>query len=60
MSSIESFNTNLPSMHRARYNPAAAAVGSRIYIAGGVGESTAEYFDVNTQRWNEIDSMSAQ
>eukprot|EP00957_Ditylum_brightwellii_P069503 5277716-Ditylum_brightwellii.AAC.1 len=49
-------------MRRVRYYPAAAAVGKNIYIAGGLDaslsiQSTAECYEIDTQRWNETNSM---
>eukprot|EP00957_Ditylum_brightwellii_P051918 3938461-Ditylum_brightwellii.AAC.1 len=48
MSTAETFNTNLPSMHHKHSHPAVAAVGSRIYGVQGYGaggsQSTAEWY----------------
>jgi len=47
-------------MHNKRSRHAAAALGNNIYVAGGVEESTAECYNVKTQQWNEIKSMSTE
>eukprot|EP00957_Ditylum_brightwellii_P018647 1400739-Ditylum_brightwellii.AAC.1 len=60
MSSTETFDANLPSMHHGRSGHIAVALGRKIFVAGGFGESTAECYDVDTNQWNEINSMSTQ
>eukprot|EP00957_Ditylum_brightwellii_P113304 8639753-Ditylum_brightwellii.AAC.1 len=57
MSTTVTFNTNLPPMHHKRYGHIAAAVGRKIFVAGGRGQSTAECYDVDTKQWNEINFM---
>eukprot|EP00957_Ditylum_brightwellii_P041541 3146123-Ditylum_brightwellii.AAC.1 len=72
MSNTERFNANPPLMRHVRSYPAAAAVGQYIYITGGrdaggyepstaeCPQSTAEFYDIDTQQWNEIKSMSTK
>jgi len=57
MSSTETFDANLPSMGHTRDYPAAVALGRKIFVAGGFGNSTAECYDVDTKQWNDINSM---
>eukprot|EP00957_Ditylum_brightwellii_P029364 2219696-Ditylum_brightwellii.AAC.1 len=57
MSSTETFDANLPSMGHTRRYHTAVALGRKIFVAGGYMDSTAECFDVDTNKWNDINSM---
>eukprot|EP00957_Ditylum_brightwellii_P013736 1035676-Ditylum_brightwellii.AAC.1 len=46
-------------MRHTRYQPAAVALGRKIFVTGFM-ESTAECYNVDTKQWNEINSMSTQ
>jgi len=50
----------LPSMNQKRSGCAAVAVGRFIYVFGGLGDDTAERYNVDTKKWEDLPSMNTK